>query len=381
MQATPATWQLLLDAGWENSPKLKMLCGGEALSRELADRLLAKGELWNMYGPTETTVWSSVSKVEPGKGPVPVGPPIQNTQFYVLDKNSHPVPIGIPGELYIGGDGIARGYYKHPDWTAERFVPNPFPSAHNAIHDADASAADTRLYRTGDLVRYRVDGQLEFLGRLDHQVKIRGFRIELGEIEAALSRHPSVRESAVVVTEDPSGSKRLTASVVSADSQTLTAEELRTSLGKWVPAYMIPSLFVFLPALPRTPNGKLDRKTLPQLQNGNPHASEHVKPSSETEKQLAAICQEVLHLEKISVADNVFDLGADSLHLFQIIARASGIGLDITPFEILQMRTIAAIAKTLDARRSSGSQGASAPGKIVRVSRDSYRIDSVSAPA
>ena len=177
MQATPATWRLLLDAGWTGSAQLKVLCGGEALPRELAQQLLARAAaVWNLYGPTETTIWSAVSKVEPGDGPVPIGRPIANTQLYLLDRHLQPVPIGVPGELYIGGAGVARGYLNRPELTAEQFIPHPFSDEPGA-----------RLYKTGDLARYLPDGNLEFLGRLDHQVKLRGFRIELGEIEAVLS--------------------------------------------------------------------------------------------------------------------------------------------------------------------------------------------------
>ncbi len=185
LQATPATWRLLLEAGWAGSPSLTLLCGGEALTRELADRLLGRGAaLWNLYGPTETTIWSSSARLEPGPGPITIGRPIANTRIYVLDADLRPVPIGVAGELYIGGAGLARGYLNRPGLTAERFLPDPF-----------GPEPGGRLYRTGDLARWRPDGSLECLGRVDHQVKIRGFRIELGEIEAVLARHPAVRQA------------------------------------------------------------------------------------------------------------------------------------------------------------------------------------------
>ena len=181
LQATPSTWRLLLEAGWKPQPHFKMLCGGEALPRDLADQLLhTEGELWNMYGPTETTIWSAVSPVNEGPAPVRIGPPIANTQFYVLDRHAQTTPLGIPGELYIGGDGVARGYFQRVELTRERFLADPFRSGN-------------RMYRTGDLVRALPDGSLEFLGRLDNQVKIRGFRIELGEIETVLLRSPGSR--------------------------------------------------------------------------------------------------------------------------------------------------------------------------------------------
>src|SRR5271156_1967600 len=192
MQATPATWRMLLEAGWEGNHRLKILCGGEAVSRKLADQLLQKaGSLWNMYGPTETTIWSTVLKFESGESVVSIGRPIANTEIFILDKVLQPVSIGVAGELHIGGDGLARGYLKRPEVTAEKFITHPLN------HDPNA-----RLYKTGDLVRYLPNGNIEFLGRIDHQVKIRGFRIELGEIEAVLRQHPGINETVVVARED-----------------------------------------------------------------------------------------------------------------------------------------------------------------------------------
>ncbi|MGP0062365.1 MAG: amino acid adenylation domain-containing protein, partial [Isosphaeraceae bacterium] len=209
LQGTPATWRLLLEAGWQGKPGLIMLCGGEALPRELATQLMGRGAaLWNLYGPTEATIWSSVAKVDPVDGPVPIGRPIANTQMYVLDGQLQPVPVGVPGELHIGGVGLARGYLNRPGLTAEKFIPNPFP----------ANPAE-RLYKTGDLARYRPDGAFELLGRIDYQVKIRGFRIEVGEIEAVLRQHVAVRDCVVTAHEDRPGEKRLVAYVVLADRQ------------------------------------------------------------------------------------------------------------------------------------------------------------------
>ena len=205
MQATPATWQMLINAGWQGQPGLKVLCGGEALSRELANELLARGvTLWNMYGPTETTIWSTTGRIDVvGDGPITIGRPMANTQVYLLDEYQRPVPIGVAGELHIGGDGLARGYLNRPQLTAEKFIPNPF-----------SDEPDARLYKTGDLARYLANGEIEYLGRIDHQVKIRGFRIELGEIESVLRQHASVRESVVVAREDMEGDRRLVAYVV-----------------------------------------------------------------------------------------------------------------------------------------------------------------------
>ena len=207
-QATPATWRLLLEAGWKGTPSLTMLCGGEALPRDLADRLLPRGAcLWNLYGPTETTIWSAAARVEAVTGPVPIGRPIANTQIYVLDAHMQPVPIGVTGELYIGGEGLARGYLGRGELTTERFLPNPF-------HDRPGA----RVYRTGDQARWRNDGTIELLGRLDGQVKIRGHRIEIGEIEAVLRSHPTVREAVVLAREEAPGDKRLAAYIVNAES-------------------------------------------------------------------------------------------------------------------------------------------------------------------
>ena len=206
LQATPATWRLLLDAGWHGAPNLTMLCGGEALPRDLANRLLGKGAaLWNLYGSTETTVWSAAAPVRAEPGPVAVGRPIANTQFYVLDDRGRPVPVGVPGELHIGGDGVARGYWGRPELTAEKFVADPFRQDPRA-----------RLYKTGDLVRHRPDGTLEFLGQRDTQVKVRGFRIETAEVEHHLKHYPGVTDCIVVAREDSPGDRRLVAYLVAA---------------------------------------------------------------------------------------------------------------------------------------------------------------------
>ena len=360
MQATPATWRLMLEAGWKGTPAVKILCGGEALPRELANQLVACGEVWNMYGPTETTIWSATSRVEAGAAPVTIGPPIQNTQFYVLDKQSQPLPIGVPGELHIGGDGVARGYFKRPELTAERFVPDSFNASPNR-----------KLYKTGDLVRHMPDGHLEFLGRLDNQVKVRGFRIELGEIESALAKVPGIRESVVMAREDERGVKQLVAYLVADESQKPQVADLRGFIGRSLPDYMIPSVFVFVPEMPRTPNGKIDRQALPAPDSENVGSREaFVAPRNPREEKLAAICAEVLHLDRVSVLDSLFDLGADSIHMFQIIARAGRAGIVMSPQHVLRLQTVAAIAAEVDAA------GSSVPGvsEIKRVSREQYRM-------
>jgi non-ribosomal peptide synthetase component F len=327
LQATPATWRMLLEGGWGGDRRLRALCGGEALPEELATKLLPRvGSLWNLYGPTETTIWSSVAKVREGE-PVRVGPPLANTRFYVVDRSFQPVPVGVPGELLIGGDGLARGYLGRPEQTAERFVPDPFGSAGG------------RLYRTGDLMRWRGDGRLEFLGRLDHQVKVRGFRIELGEVEAALAVQPGV-ERAVVAARGDSADKRLVAYFVGAAEPA----RLREALHERLPEYMVPSVFVRLEALPLTPNGKVDRKALPEPEAVAAPA-EYLAPRTLAEELVAEIWGEVLKREPIGCHDNFFDLGGHSLLAMRVVTRvyqAAGVELPLrTVFEAPTLERLA----------------------------------------
>ncbi len=311
MQATPATWRLLLEAGWEGTPGLKALCGGEALPRDLANQLLRRSEeVWNVFGPTETTIWSSAWRVEAGDGPVPIGSPIDNTMLYVLDRKLNAVPVGVSGELFIGGDGLARGYWGRPDLTADRFLPDPF-----------AKQAGARMYATGDLARRLTDGTIECLGRLDHQVKVRGFRIELGEIEATLRRHPGI-EGAVVLAQDVAGGdRRLVAYLAHGSSGQPNVTGLRNHLKASLPTYMIPSSFVFLDRLPLTPNGKLDRKALAQLESGlTSGAKSHVAPRTPAEVFIAQLWREALGVERVGVRDNFFDLGGHSLLAMRVLA-------------------------------------------------------------
>jgi amino acid adenylation domain-containing protein len=310
MQATPATWRLLLAAGWSGSSQLKILCGGEALSRELANQLLDKGaSLWNLYGPTEATIWSTISHVDSTEGTVCIGRPIANTQLYLLDEHLQPVPVGVPGELYIGGAGLARGYLNRPELTAQKFIANPLSLESKA-----------RLYKTGDLARYRSDGNIEYLGRIDHQVKVRGFRIELGEIEAVLSQHSVVLQSVVVVREDIPGNQQLVAYVVAHKEEAPpTASELRHFLKQQLPEYMVPSAFVTLDSLPLTPNGKVDRRALPSPEGLRADlAAAYVAPRTELEQMIATVWQEVLRVEKVGIHDNFFDMGGHSLLVVQV---------------------------------------------------------------
>jgi amino acid adenylation domain-containing protein len=307
MQATPASWRMLVEIGWEQAPALKVLCGGEALGRELANALLARArEVWNLYGPTETTIWSAVYKLESEQGAgsaVPLGRPIANTQLYVLDEVMQPVPVRVAGELYIGGAGLARGYLSRPDLTAEKFVPDPF-----------GGETGGRLYRTGDLVRYLANGRLEFLGRVDHQVKLRGYRIEMGEIEAALQEQAGVRQAVVVAREDVPGDKRLVGYVVVDPNDPPTISQLRRGLAARLPEYMVPSMFSLLDRLPLTPNGKVDRRALPTPGRSRPQLEQvYVAPQTPLEQFLAHRWCEVLRLDSVGIHDNFFDLGGDSI--------------------------------------------------------------------
>ena len=303
MQATPTTWRLICEAGWTGAPEFQIWCGGEAMPRELAAQLVTRGRVTNLYGPTETTIWSSLH-VLAAVDTIPIGHPIANTQLHILDERLELVPPGAVGELYIGGDGLARGYLGRPDLTAEKFLPNPFGMG--------------RLYRTGDLARRLADGTIECLGRVDHQVKIRGFRIELGEIEAQLERHASVREGVVVVREDVPGDRRLVAYVVGA-TPVIDLAVLRAHLREALPEYMVPSLYVVLEAIPLTPNGKIDRKALPAPEQ--PRSGNYESPRTPIEERLAAIWASLLGVERIAVDDNFFELGGHSLLATQVLSR------------------------------------------------------------
>jgi len=362
MQATPTTWKLLLEAGWAGKQNLKMLCGGEELTRELANELVRRGEsLWNMYGPTETTIWSATCQVVQDEGPVPIGRPIANTQLYVLDPKGQPTPIGVQGELYIAGDGLARGYLYRPELTAEKFVLNPFAGVPNA-----------RMYRTGDVARYLPDGRLVCMGRVDNQIKLRGHRIELGEIESALLAHVSVRDAAVIVREDSPGDKRLVAYVKPAQAGSLDTKQLREHLVQRLPEAMVPTLFAAMDALPLTPNGKIDRNALAKLPPVGAEQARYVAPRTNAEKTIAAIWEQVLRVKRVGLHDDLFELGADSIHLFQISARAAKERVKITPKQLMQYRTIAALSAFMDENGARPLEVVVA--SIPRVSRESFRI-------
>jgi amino acid adenylation domain-containing protein len=323
-------------------PSLRVLnLGGEALPAALAQGLHALGtieRIGNFYGPTEDTTYSTWSVVQPGDARVYVGRPIANTRAYVLDRGLRPVPLGVPGELYLAGDGLARGYHGRPALTAERFVPDPF-----------SASAGARMYRVGDLVRWRPDGQLEYLGRLDHQVKIRGHRVETGEIESVLREHPAVRDAAVTTREDVPGDARLVAYVVAADaSDAPDAAELRAFLKARVPEYMVPAAWVAMDALPLSPNGKVDRLRLPAPGEQERAAARENRPRTATEETIARVWEEVLGVAHVGLDENFFEIGGHSLLLARLQERLRGaLGREVTIVDVFQHPTVEALAAHL----------------------------------
>jgi len=295
------------------------------------------------------------------QGP-PIGRPINNFQLYILDANWQAVPIGVAGELCVGGVGLARGYLARPDLTADKFIPDPFGRESGA-----------RLYRTGDLVRYLPDGNVEFLGRIDHQVKVRGFRIELGEIEAALGGHPHVADVVVLAREDVAGDKRLAAYLIAKPETELKVGELRNYLRERLPEYMVPSFFIMLAEFPLTPNNKVDRKALPAPDQSRPDLeSEYVEPRTETEKKLAAIVAQLLTIEKVGVYDSFFDLGGHSLLATQFISRVrDGFQIELPLRAIFERPTIGELAEEIEKIKVMG-EVQQAPA-IKRVARETHR--------
>ena len=360
MQATPATWRGLLDAGWSGASGLKILCGGEALPRSLADRLLSRcNSLWNMYGPTETTVWSTLHKVDSAEGVIPIGRPIANTQIYILDASGCPVPIGVQGEIHIGGAGLARGYRNREKATQERFVNLPV-------------AEGIRLYRTGDMARYRADGIIECLGRSDNQVKVRGFRIELEEIEAALEKHPAIAAAAVKPWPDSSGEASLTAYLVPRRGSAPSMAELRPFLASFMPDYMIPSRSVSVSGLPLTPNRKIDRDALlrPEQEEASEGLSVEVTPPvGEIQVKLAAIWKEVLRIPNVGVDQNFFDLGGHSLMVARLIrAVEAEFRHRLFMSSVFQAPTIRGMSALLD-----GSAGAIPVARTINIQPQGWR--------
>ncbi len=353
MQATPSTWRLLIEAGWSGGRHWKALCGGEALPVDVADALLGRvGELWNMFGPTETTVWSSCARIEAGQGEISIGTPIANTQIWVLDEAGDVAPVGVAGEIYIGGEGVALGYHGREQLTAERFVADRF-----------SGRAGARLYRTGDLGRWRSDGQLQHLGRTDSQVKVRGYRIELGEIEVALARCAEVEQAVVVATGAESGDPRLIAYLVARSGVDPSASVLRDKLRAELPDYMIPSAFVPLPRFPLTPNGKIDRRALPapgvlEAKRGPITSQAALSP---TERIVAQVWCDLLKIDAVSAQDSFLDLGGHSLLIMRAVALLeSRAGVHVSPRAFV-FQTLGQIAAEYDqAKRPAAASGADA---------------------
>jgi amino acid adenylation domain-containing protein len=343
LQATPTTWRLLLENGWQGKQDLTILCGGEKMPRSLANELVRRARVvWNVYGPTETTIWSTIVKVEEGDGPVPIGRPLANTQVYVLDSRMRPAPVGVPGELFIGGDGLARGYLHRPELSAERFVANPFGTG--------------RLYRTGDLVRWRPNGNLEFLRRLDDQVKLRGFRIELGEIEASLMRHEAVRAACALVREDSPGDSHIAAYYVAHEGRGVSGQELRESLSRYLPDYMVPSRFVPLKEFPLTPNGKIDRRALPAPPAAQPAPANSAGPQTAMQRLLAEVWRGALGVEGVGLHDNFFDLGGHSLLSMQVIRELyERTGVRLSPREMV-FQSLGQLAALYEERSTNGKR-------------------------
>jgi amino acid adenylation domain-containing protein/FkbH-like protein/non-ribosomal peptide synthase protein (TIGR01720 family)/FkbM family methyltransferase len=336
----------------EELPALQtLIVAGEACSVELMRQWSAGRNFFNAYGPTESSVCAAIAKCTPDDHKLTIGRPIANTQIYILDSREKPVPIGVPGELHIGGVGLARGYLNRPDLTEEKFIPNPFEKA---FSKSTRKAGEQRsrgaeilptphLYKTGDLARYLPDGNIEFIGRIDNQVKIRGFRIELAEIEVVLTQHSQVRDAIVIAREDKPGIKNLAAYVISEGKQP-TSKELRSFLKQKLPDYMVPASFTVLEAFPITLNGKVDRRALPVPEFEFKDSTGLVFPSSDAEKILLKIWQDVLRLKQVCIHDNFFELGGDSIIGIQIIARANQAGLKLTPKQLFQHQTIAELA-------------------------------------
>jgi amino acid adenylation domain-containing protein len=347
MQATPATWRLLFEAGWQGSPGLKILCGGEAMPPELAKELSAGADsVWNVYGPTETTIWSTVYRVTgQEENTIPIGRPIANTSIYILDHHHNPVPINIAGEIYIGGDGLSRGYLNRPELTAERFVQNPL-----------LANQTSRLYRTGDLGRFRSNGDIEYLGRVDSQVKLRGFRIELGEIESVLTSHTSLREAVVIVTGQGEQQKLSAYVVVTDEKAAPAAGELSRYLRMKLPEHMVPTAYRRVERLPLLPSGKVNRGVLPATVSiALREETEFLAPRNEIEKQLADIWKNLLHVEQVGIEQNFFELGGHSLLALQVTARIRrAFDVELPVRSIFEAPTIAALGLELEKTQASG---------------------------
>jgi thioesterase domain-containing protein/acyl carrier protein len=330
---------MLVDAGWRGNPGLKILSGGEALSVPLARELMRRGrEVWNLYGPTETTIWSSVCRInESFVHSVPIGHPIRNTRIYVLDQNLEPVPPGVSGEICIGGEGVARGYWNRPDLTSSKFISDPI-----------LTSSRSRVFRTGDLGLHRPDGTIECSGRADTQVKIRGYRVELGEIESTLPQHPAVRSAAAVLREDESGEPCLVAYIVPVSGAVPGIGELRDFLRQRLPEYMMPRQFVMLDELPRTPNEKVDRRLLPVSSKRSESRRSLVVAGNSTEEELTKIWESVLGVTPVGIHDDFMDLGGTSITAVRMVSRIEkSFGISLPLATLLRAPTIALLANII----------------------------------
>jgi len=327
----------MLAGGWTGSQNLKILCGGEAMPEDLARTLLhCSASLWNMYGPTETTIWSMVDHIKDRpSNQVTIGTPIANTGIYLLSKRLEPSPPGVPGELWIGGEGLSRGYLHQPGLTAERFIPNPF-----------SNQAGARMYRTGDLANLLRDGRFSFLGRIDHQVKLRGFRIELGEIETVLNAHSGVAQGVAGICGGGNEPKRLVAWVIP-NGDMPQRDDLTVHLQKSLPEYMTPTVFIPMDRLPLTPNGKIHRAALPKPGQEQLVSEHYQAPSSAVETSLAGVWSEILKVERIGVNDNFFDLGGDSILVIKAVSLGRKSGLRFQPKMMFQHQTLGELARVV----------------------------------
>jgi amino acid adenylation domain-containing protein len=355
MQATPVTWSALLDSGWPSvkQMQLKALVGGEALSRALADRLVdACGEVWNMYGPTETTIWSTTARVQRGDGPITIGRPIANTEIYILDAEENPTPIGSPGEIYIGGEGLARGYLNRAELTAQKFVPHPFKR-------------NARLYRTGDLGYFLPNGEIVCLGRTDNQVKIRGFRIELGEIESVLKQHPAIR-NAVVSTRENAGARELVAYYIPALPGAVTEEALRNFVLERLPNYMAPTGWMEVADFALTPNGKIDRNKLPEFTGRQTSETRLVSPRTKYEAEIAERWKSALRVPEIGITDDFFSVGGHSLLAMRLLGGVrSQYNVEVSLASFFEEPTIQALAAHVE--RLLAEHCASQKGEAVKA--------------
>ncbi|MHB8206503.1 non-ribosomal peptide synthetase [Mucilaginibacter sp.] len=376
LQATPYTWRLLLEAGWDASTPLKVICGGEALPLELSQKILERASsLWNVYGPTETTIWSTVKQLTSADEVISIGRPINNTAIYIVDKYLNPLAPGIPGEIYIGGDGVAMGYLNRPELTAEKFVEDPF-----------SKQAGNKMYRTGDLGKFMPNGEIECLGRIDAQVKIRGYRIETGVLEYQLAKENDIKQAVVIARPDKFGVDKLLAFIITKNTDealntTARIHNWKAVLKNSLPDYMVPDNFIIVPAMPLTPNGKIDKKALP-----DPEISDTVKlhtgPRNETEAVLTGIWQELLGLQQVGIYDNFFDLGGHSLLALRVIANVEKVTSKQFPVNVLfEYQTIEKFAEFLEEDGKKSKLQSLVPIKAAGNNKPLYVVSGINGTA